>query len=571
MTTCELRSSRTRLAIFLILVLAVCVAYGNTLSNGFVYDDEYQVLKNPWIRDFHFLPTIFTNEVWGFKGSSVSNYYRPLLHVVYMACYYLFGLKAWGYHALNILLHAAVTILVFLLCEAVLARENSRHVTAFSLLAAMLFAVHPIHTEVVAAVMCVTDLLLTLFYIGCVYLHVRYLDRSWYYKLLPAALFALALLSKEIAITLPLVLLVVDYLVEKRIAPLSRLVARYAPYLAVALCYLAVRGSVLGAFAPINRHPDLSPFQLILNTFPLAMRYAWKLIVPVELNAMYEFNPVRSLSEPLAVFSVLTVVAAVALLCGVARKTKTVAFGLVLAFVPLLPAFYIRAIPYPFAERYLYLPSVGAVLVLAGLLSKHIQSPRAVRAWCVALSLVGCCYLVATVRRNTVWKDNYTLWSDTVLKSPDNAIVHANLGAALKSMGRLSEAIAQITFATQLDASTEFFRQLGSAYYQAGDRQEAVRQYEKAVALEPANGMAHNDLGALYGELGAYAKAIEHLEAAIRLDPSHADSHYNLGMAYLDAGMKDKAAEQFEASVRLNPDEPEFRARLSATLNELKK
>ncbi|GFO70442.1 hypothetical protein GMLC_40210 [Geomonas limicola] len=556
-------SIRSRSAVALILVAVVCVAYGNTLVNGFVYDDEFQVLKNPWIRDIRHLPAIFSSEVWGFKGTSISNYYRPLLHVVYMAGYHLFGLKAWGFHAINLLLHVVATILVYLLAEALLSKEHSRPFWGLALSSALVFAVHPIHTEVVAPVMSVTDLLLTVFYISAIYLHLRFVQRDWYFNLLPAVLFGLALLSKEIGITLPLVLLASDYFLVKERAPLLKLAVRYAPYLVVSLLYLAVRGSVLGAFAPINRHPDLSGFQLILNVFPLAVEYGFKLLVPVELNAMYEFHPVLSFAEPRAFLSVLAVLAVAALCLTVAQRSKTAAFGLVLTVVPLLPAFYIRAIPYPFAERYLYLPSVGAVLFLAGLVAGYVRNPKHLRGLAGVLGVVLCWYLAATVQRNVVWKDNYTLWSDTVTKSPGNAVVHNNLGEALKLMGRLPEAIVELKKATQLDPHTEYFRHLGNAYYEAGDRREAIRQYEKAVSLEPRNPMARNDLGSLYGEMGDFGQSIVHLEAAVGLDPLQPDSHFNLGMAYRDTGRLDRAVEQFEAAVRLNPNEPAFRSALS--------
>ncbi|GFO60710.1 hypothetical protein GMST_30350 [Geomonas silvestris] len=558
---------RPRLVLALILVAAACLAYANTLANGFVYDDEFQVLKNPWIRDFRNLPAIFSSEVWGFKGSSISNYYRPLLHVAYLVGYHLFGLAAWGYHAINLLLHAVATLLVYLLAETVLSRETAGAPSgAYSfpaLAAALIFAVHPIHTEVVAPVMSVTDLLLTVSYVSALYLHLRFAERPWYFNLVPAGLFGLALLSKEIGITLPLVLIAGDFLLAQRRAPLARLAARHAPYLVVALAYLAVRGSVLGAFAPINRHPDLSGFQLILNIFPLAVQYGFKLLLPVDLNAMYEFHPVKSLAEPRAYLSVGAVAAAAWLCPAGARRSKTVAFGVVLTVVPLLPAFYIRAIPYPFAERYLYLPSVGAVLVLAGLLARYARQPKLLRTLQVALAVVACCYLAGTVRRNAVWKDNYTLWSDTVLKSPGNAVVHNNLGEALRVMGRLPEAIAQLRQAAELDPHTEYFRHLGNAYYEAGDKTEAARQYEKAVTLEPANPMAHNDLGSLYAELGNFGQSIVHLEAAVRLDPAQADSHFNLGLVYRDTGRIDPALAQFEAALRLNPNEPAYRAALA--------
>jgi len=565
MNISENPSRNMRIALIILLIAVAFAAYANTLSNGFVYDDEYQVLKNPWIQDFRFLPAVFTSEVWGFRGESLSNYYRPLLHVVYMTAYRLFGYEAWGYHAVNLLLHGAVTVLVYLLLLIILTRQHARYAVAASLSAALIFAVHPIHTEVVAPVMSVTDLLVSLFCVSALYFHIRFLDRPWQYTLAPATLFGLALLSKEIAVTLPVILLVYDVVFEKNTLSPRRLAVRYAPYLFVAIVYLMIRNSVLGMFVPLDRHPDLSTAQAILNIMPLAVQYGFKLLIPINLNAMYEFHPVRSIAETGALVSTGIIAAGVVLLFIAARKSRITAFGLALILIPLLPAFYIRAIPYPFAERYLYLPSVGFSLMIAGLVSQYAQQPKAAKAMTAILLLIFCMYAAGTIQRNKIWKDNYTLWSDTVQKSPNNAIVRSNLGDALKNRGRIREAIEQITLATKLDPHTEFFRNLGNAYYDAGDRQEALRQYEKALSLEPANAMAHNDLGSLYGEMGEFNKAILHFESAVRLAPSHADSHYNLGMAYRDAGMIDKSVEQFEIAARINPQEPLYGKTLTET------
>lgn len=561
----ERASAKTLTAMIMFVALVACAAYGNTLFNGFVFDDEYQVLKNPWIRDFRHLPTIFSSEVWAFKGDAVSNYYRPLLHVTYMITYNLFGYSEYGFHAVNVLLHAAVSALVFLLVHTILSRQGVRYATAASLAAALIFAVHPIHTEVVAPIMSLTDLLLTLFYVAVIWLHIKFVGRAWYLSMLTAVLFACALLSKETAITLPAVLLSYDYFIEKRVSPLSALLVRYVPYVIVAAAYLAVRSAVLGSFAPIDRHPDLSRLQCILNIFPLAIQYGYKLLVPLHLNAMYEFHPLRSITEPRALLSILIFVVALALFVWWARHSTTIAFGLVLTLLPLLPAFYIRAIPYPFAERYLYLPSVGFVLILAEFVARSFASPRMARTLPLVIAALVCLYAIGTIQRNTVWKDNFTLWSDTLTKSPNDAIAHCNLGYALKKRGRIREAIVHFSIATQINPHSDFFRSLGNAYYEAGNWQDAVKNYEMAVSLGPLNDMAHNDLGALYGELGALNKAIEHFETAVRLKPGIADYHYNLGIVYRDSGMMNKALEQLEMAVRLNPVESQYRTALKET------
>src|SRR3990172_9261254 len=184
-------SKYTCIAIILIVSFGV---YLNTMWNGFVYDDEFQVLENPWIKDVRYIHDIFLSHVWAFQGVGwVSNYYRPMMHIILMIDYYLFGLKPWGYHLINIILHAGVSVLLFLL------------------IAAILFAAHPIHTEVVAWVSGIPELSFTLFYLLSFYFYIEADDEYGNHFILSILFFFLSTLCKETALTLPILLIVYDY------------------------------------------------------------------------------------------------------------------------------------------------------------------------------------------------------------------------------------------------------------------------------------------------------------------------------------------------------------------------
>ena len=181
-------SKYTCIAIILIVSFGV---YLNTMWNGFVYDDEFQVLENPWIKDVRYIHDIFLSHVWAFQGVGwVSNYYRPMMHIILMIDYYLFGLKPWGYHLINIILHAGVSVLVFLIASMLINHPGSRekrlsppftggekgegeYNLLFPLIAAILFAAHPIHTEVVAWVSGIPELSFTLFYLLSFYFYIK--------------------------------------------------------------------------------------------------------------------------------------------------------------------------------------------------------------------------------------------------------------------------------------------------------------------------------------------------------------------------------------------------------------
>jgi tetratricopeptide (TPR) repeat protein len=558
----------------MIIIAMSCAVYGNALRNGFVYDDVPQVVQNPWIREMRFVPEIFSTNVWAFQGTG-TNYYRPLMHISFMLSYYLFGLAPWGFHLVNILLHAGVTVLVFLISSRFFQAANpsaSPPSQMLPFIAAVLFAVHPIHTEVVAWVGGVTDLSFTLFFLLSLYLYVLSAERGMHQKglyLLSVASFFLATLCKEPALTFPLILVAYDYSFGREaLRPLDHL-KRYSPYLGVAAVYFILRVNALGGFAPVRRHGELSAFEYLINVLPLFRQYLGKLLLPIHLNAYHVFSPISSIIGPNGLRSLaVTMVFAGAVLLAL-KKSRPVFFALALVLVPLLPALYIPgAGENTFAERYLYLPSFGFVLLVALLAEQVVlHVPRWSVPLTVALVFAAGLYSLGTVQRNAVWKDDERLWRDVVEKSPDSAVSHYNLACTLNSRGQIDEAIGEFRTAIRLQPAAVAYKSLGAAYQAKGLINEAIEQYRLAVRLEPADVDAHSYLAAAYAESGALDKAIEHFRIAVQLRPDSANAQYDLGTAYLEKGRPAEAIPHLEAAVRLNSGEFLFRNALDRALS----
>jgi tetratricopeptide (TPR) repeat protein len=569
-------SSNIRLLRTPLLTIVIAVSflvYGNTLRNGFVYDDIPQVVQNPWIRDFRSISDIFSTNVWAFQGIS-TNYYRPLLHVIYLLSYLLFGLAPWGFHLVNILFHAGVSALVFLITSRLFPMIFSQTfpVSRFlPFITAMLFAVHPIHTEVVAWVGGVTDLAFTLFTLLSLYLYILSSDGEGQRKGLRAfsvASFFLATLAKEPAMVLPLLLAVYDYSFRGRALRPADYVKRYAPYLGAAAVYLVLRVYALGGFAPVRRHGDLGFFEYAINVFPLFRKYLQKLILPVNLNAYHVFTPVTSLLHPDAILSLLVAILFAAALLLAAKKNRPAFFALALVVVPLLPSLYIPGTgENTFAERYLYLPSFGFVLLVA-LLVERVASYRPDRSVLLAgaLLIVSGLYGAGTVQRNAVWRDDEHLWRDVVKHSSNSAVPRYNLACALNAQGRIDEAIGEYRNAIRIQPAAVAYKSLGAAFQAKGLLTEAAEQYEHAVRLQPGDADAHSLLAAVSAESGALDKAIEHFRLAVQLQPDSASAHYNLGTAYLEKGFPREAIPHLESAVRLEPAEPMFRSTLNRAL-----
>jgi tetratricopeptide (TPR) repeat protein len=561
------------LPILAILALSFAVYY-TALSNAFVYDDDLQVLKNSWITDIKSAPEAFSRSVWSFQSAPVvSNYYRPLMHVIYMLTYRLFGLSPFGFHLVNMLFHAAVSVLVFFIALTLFrdTRIGASVSLYASLMAALLFAAHPVHTEAVTWVAALPEVSFAFFSLLSFYLYLPPSeDRpvSSRAPVLSLVFFFIAALCKETALTLPVLLIAYDFAFGKIPVRFPAAAKRYGPYLFIAGLYFLMRFIALGGLAPQKRYEDLNAVQLLLNVFPLFMEYLGKLLLPVNLNAFHVFHPVQSLHEARAVFSLLVVAAFLALTWVGLRRQRTVFLSLLFLVIPLLPVFYIPALgENVFTERYLYLPSVGFVMFLGFLIvwTKVTFRKGAVIAYVIPIAILGL-YCTATIARNAVWKDDYTLFSDTVRKSPDAVIPHYNLATAYLKQKRPDKVIEESRIVLRLNPNlVEARALLGTMYAEGGRTEEAIAEFRTAVRLNPDSALAHFSLGTLYDQRGDLDGAIKEYLAALRLRPDVAEGHNNLGLAYEKEGYLDRAAEEFRTATRLQPDFAEAHHNLGVT------
>ncbi len=258
----------------LLVALITFTTYLGLLSGEFVADDLALVLDNPWIRDASFIPTIFTESIRVDNVDAPSNFYRPTLHLFYMACYHLFGLDSWGYHLSRLTLHIFSVITVFFLAlrfVGELKSEGNQFRRYMPFMAAAIFAIHPVHSEAVA--IATSELLFSLFFLLSFYAYMRgtYIGRAVAY-----VLFFFALLSKETAIVLPIVILVYDYIFNRELfkgAGVKDVLFRYASFAAVFTIYAALRAIALGGLMPLGGHDELTGYERVINIFPLFMTH----------------------------------------------------------------------------------------------------------------------------------------------------------------------------------------------------------------------------------------------------------------------------------------------------------
>ncbi len=555
-------AAKTALLYSIILILAVSFAvYANALSNNFVHDDRSQVIQNPWIKDISHLKEIFTRDVWGFEEEDESsNYYRPMMHIGYMISYFTFGLKPWGFHLVNIMLHAGASVIAFLLLSKFLTETNRSTSSSYfkpALMAALLFASDPIHTEAVTWVAGFPDVSSTFFFLLSLYLYLRSRGDVNGNYLLSVVSFSFAAFSKEPAITLPIIIAAYDYIFRKEGYRFRSCLKKYVPYLVVTGGYIVLRSHALRSFVPSTTYVGLSTYQYVINIFPLFGHYLEKLLLPVNLSFWHSFHPIKSIFEAKGILS-LTVTVVFVLLSYISyKRNKVVFFGLLLTVVPLLPALYIPAIvSKPFAERYLYLPSFGFMILLSSFLTwANAKIPKGTVSLTVASLAVIAFFSISTVSRNAVWRDDYSIFSDTIQKAPDSAEVRYNLGVVYASKGSLREAIELFQTAVRLNpyyAKAEY--NLGIAYGLQGLKDEAIKHFQATLKLKPDFAKAEYGLGAVYASKGLVDEAIRHYQAALKLRPDFAKAEYGLGAVYGSKGLVDEAIGHYQAALRLKPD-----------------
>ncbi|HEY2352914.1 MAG TPA: tetratricopeptide repeat protein [Candidatus Acidoferrum sp.] len=543
-------------ALIALLILLAVICYGNTLFNAFVYDDEQQILQNPYVKSWHYLPQIFGSTVWSFVGAAgTTNYYRPLMTFTFLVLYQLFGDIPFGFHLFNITLNAAVMIMVFY------AGRRLFHDRRVAFVAAVLFAVHPVHTEVVNWIAAVPELEVAFFVLLAFWLYLQ-LDRpSSKLYFATVAAFALALLSKEPALMFAPLALVFEHFVRdghERTALLIKL-KRYAPVCVAAAAYLLLRIALFGKLAPVLQHPQVTWPQAIYSAFALVAGHTKYLFWPAPLSAFHVFHASLSLGEPRVLAGICIFAIAAALILFLYKRAPQAAFcifwmGIFIA--PMLNARWMAA--NVFTERYLYLPSVGFCWLVAwcGMQLWDRRSaaqavwPRALLV--TAFAAIAVVAIVAVVRRNRVWRDDWSLYTRTLQTNPDAAVIRSNLGALYFDSEQFERALEewQIALAQKPD-NTVTMNALGIVYTRLGRYAEADAIFKRALAARPLWGDTHFNYAHLLQKTGHFPEALQEFKTAVELAPLSGAAHRWYGEALVENGQFDDAAVQLEQAVTL--------------------
>ncbi len=571
--------------------LITFVVYLRALQNAFVdWDDSTYILDNLDIRSFDlaFLKSAF----FGFSAGN----WHPLTWVSHAVDYAIWGLNPFGHHLTSIILHSINTFLVVLLAVRLLEIWNASGVkqkstsTGYATQAilvtagvtGLLFGLHPLHVESVAWVSERKDVLCALFFLLSI---LRYLDYgrsimsktspkgsfSWpgnIQYLLTLVFFILAVLSKPMAITLPVVLLLLDWYPLQRIASFKTfrtVCVEKFPFFAVSMisAVLTVLAQRAGkAIVPTEFIPLSARFFVAAHSL---LAYLWKMVMPLYLSPFYPHPKNLSLLS-LKYSAAIVLVIGITVACIVRAKKKqlwlTVWSYYVVTLLPVLGLVQVGG--QAMADRYAYLPSIGPFLVMGILAGWAWGKVTMIEKWRFSFRLLGAavalCVFFAlaylTFTQIGIWKNSIDLWSYVLKEEPERVpLAYNQRGMAFYDMGQLDAANKDFERAIALNPSYfDAYNNFGMTLYKMGKFDDAIGEFDRAIALNPSYREAYNNRGMVFRDKGQLDRAIEDFKMAIDLYPSYYKAYNNMGTVYGKAGLYDQALESFTKSIAISPN-----------------
>ncbi len=534
----------------LFLAAITFAVFGQTVHHEFVnYDDNRYVYENPVVQK----GLTWEGFRWALTYGQIGHWH-PLTWLSHMLDCQLYGLQAGGHHLTNILLHTATAILLFLVL---------RRMTGFlwrSAFVAAVFAIHPLRVESVAWISERKDVLSAFFFMLTLGAYVRYVRRPPSVVRYGAVvlLYALGLLSKNMLVTMPFVLLLLDYWPLNRLSGFSPRVLLRRVAEKIPLLVLAVGSCVATALSPekVSAEYTLSFGLRSENAVVSCVTYLWQMIHPAGLACLYP-NP----TNYLPFWQVAGALGLLLAISGAAWAFRQTHPGLVVGWLwylgMMIPVIGMVQISYyAHADRYTYLPQIGLYLLLtwaAAELCAGWRHRRVMLGGCATVILVA---LIFCARAQTAyWRNSELLWTHTLACTSDNFIAQNNLGNALVQEGAVDEAIAHFQKALQIKPDyAEAHNNLGNALLQKGSVNEAMVHYQKALQIQPDYADAHYNLGNALLQRGAVAEAIVHFQKALQIQPDYAKAHNNLGNALLQKGAVDEAIAHYQKALQIQPD-----------------
>ena len=510
---------------FIILLTIFC--YQNCLNNGFVYDDHRFIEDNFNLFSLKNIPNFFLHPVERSTLAKWTGIYRPLRTMIYALEYKIFRGNPAGYHLTNLLLHIINIILLFYLISLI-----SNNKTVINLTTA-LFALHPVQTEPVNWIGARADLLVGLFSLLTIILFINYIKTNKY-KFYVSSLFVLvlALLSKEIAILIPVIFLILPNILNKKIKPAFKI----APFI-IAVLYFILREMTM---KELMQKPwwGGSFYSNILSSIMISSEYIFKIIYPYRLSIDYSFSLPESILDLRIFISVIIYTLLTIWALKSWKKNKLITFGILWFIIFLLPALNIM----PMADRFLYLSCIGIFLSASVYISRFTKINIYRNISCLLFMLLLINYAYTIRLRTEDWRNDKTLFENVLKYYPKSARAYAAIGSYYIYMEKFDKAESYFKTAKALSLNKIIIlRGLGVVYMRQNKLDLAEKEFKKAVELSPDDDEAGNLLALVYQYQGRVNDAIALYQKHIALNPYNIYSYHNLSFLYIKLQRNEEA------------------------------
>jgi protein O-mannosyl-transferase len=538
--TRDIEKSIYYLALAVILVLTIIIylpVFHNRLLD---WDDSAYIKNNPLIYSIN-LKEIFSH--------TIESNYHPVTILVLALEYHFFGLNATAYHAFNLLIHLLNVILVF---YSIFLLSNKARV---ALVVALLFGIHPLHVESVAWAAELKDLLYTFFFLLSYIFYLKYLKttqkKSYFFSLV---LFLVSLLAKAMAASLPVVLILTDYFKDRKIT--VKTITEKLPFLLLAFIFGIVAVYAQKSTGAIS---DVTVFhfhqRVVFACFGF-ITYIFKLLLPFNLSSFYPYPIDPGANIPIIYYAyVLCFIGVATYVIYSLRFTKNIIFGM--GFFTVTVFLVLQLLPVGsavMADRYSYIPSIG-IFYLAGEGVNFLWNKKIKTAPVIILSVFTVLFSLQAHARCGVWENDMTLWNDVINKYKTVPIAYNNRGLIFKDRNRNEEALKDFNKAIELNpAYASAYNNRGNIYISKNRYDEALKDYNKAIGLKPDYADAYNDRGNLFMNENKYKEAINDYIKAIELKPDFAFTYNNRGLAFMSENKNDEALKDFDKAIQLKTD-----------------
>lgn len=537
---------KKKLIVYIFLIVITSAVFWQVYQYEFIdLDDSVYVLNNQHIQS-----GITSDAIrWSFS-TLYAEFWHPVTWFSLMFDYQFYGFNAGGYHLTNIILHILSTLLLFWIFNRM---TGEIWKSAF---VAAIFALHPLHVESVAWIAKRKDVLSGFFWMLTLCFYVYYTQKPVIKRyLLVVSSFALALMSKPIVVTLPMIMILLDYWPLRRFA--SHKGNRISWQIKEKMPFFILSGifTVLTYIAHHNPHTENFPPGLrIGRAFVSFVNYIEKTFWPADLAVYYPFSNQLQIWQVTG--AVILMIFISFIIITVRKRHPYLLVGWFWYVITLLPVIGIfQAAPKSFYDHYAYLPTIGITMMLAwGIPVLFLKKPfRRIILFASAAAIIMLMVALAG-KQCGFWKNNLTLFGHALHVTRNNAIAHNFLALELEKQETFDEALYHFDEAIRIipDYADVYFNK-GNVYIKLGQYQKAIAQYQEAIRLKPYYAEAYNCMGSAYADTGQYEKALEYFNKSIRLKKNFADAYYNRGLIYIKLRQDQLAFADFNESIRIKP------------------